>query len=422
MGRRKLVSDEAILEAMKTKQPLKKIATQLSVSYWTVLARLKKLGISTRTKRFLNAEKFSSYSKELCYWAGFLAADGWVTLYQVGVELSAKDSAHLEKLRSFAESNADITYRSKSMNGKTYKMAYLLFSSRVLTQHLVDLFNITPAKSLTLQPPLQMPREFRSHFIRGYFDGDGCINWHKHNDKPRVSFISGSKVFLEWIQNTMNEEAGEIGSPLILKRANSNAHDLSFSGLQVKRIHEWMYREADESTWLDRKRARFQEFIARAEKIMESSRLARSEHVAALEGLYADGMSYKEIAEHLGLTKEAVAYYLRSSPISKRFGKNSGMAGQKRLERDKEILFMYERGIPMEEISARFGLEKSTCYKAMRRAKQLENHVRIPPERQHPVCRSPARTFDPDRHQGWKDGRGRGTGADHQPTARHCPA
>lgn len=261
MPRKKLVSDEKILEALETGHNLKTIASRLGISYWTVIARLKSLNIRTKRRGRLKPERFSTYNQQSCYWAGFLAADEWISSdwYYVGLELAAKYRKQVENLKSFLCSDADIWERSKD----DHDSVRIQFNSKALALNLSNQFNLTPAKSLTLQPPIQMPHGFRSHFIRGYFDGDGCISWHKHNAKPRVSFASGSRSFLEWIQSTMSEEIESLGSPSIRKRKNASTHMLSFMGKQTRGIYKWMYADSASGSRLARKHQMFSEHVAR---------------------------------------------------------------------------------------------------------------------------------------------------------------
>lgn len=184
MGRRKIVSDEVVLKVVGQYPTLKAAAAALGISYWTVLDRLKRRGISTRTKRYLDPDKFASYTRGSCYWAGFLAADGTVhkSMYQVAVELARKDKGHLEKLRDFLNSNADIGQRER----KDMQYVSITFNSKQLAEILRDTFNIVPRKSLILMPPENMPQKFISHFIRGYFDATDL--W-AGTIKDRVSFL-----------------------------------------------------------------------------------------------------------------------------------------------------------------------------------------------------------------------------------------
>jgi len=72
---------------------------------------------------------------------------------------------------------------------------------------------LTPRKSLTIEFPKNVPNQYLSHFIRGYFDGDGCVAIMKGKGKKgqpilkgiAVIFTSGSRVFLEGLSRKVHE-------------------------------------------------------------------------------------------------------------------------------------------------------------------------------------------------------------------------
>lgn len=232
-------------------QTLLSLADKYNVSQWTLLDRFKKLGIRKTTKRFLNEHSFCGFNQESCYWAGFLAADGWIcNNYQLCIELSIIDKNHLEKLKLFLQSNAEIMERERACFNKLHNFCSVRFSSVKLVSDLKENFNIISNKSLILVPPDKMPQNLIRHFIRGYIDGDGSIGWHKYNNKPRLSVCSGSKLLLEWIQNSIKNNV-KTGSPKISQRKNTNTYMLEYMGKQVSSILEWIYY--DSITYLDRK-------------------------------------------------------------------------------------------------------------------------------------------------------------------------
>ena len=57
--------------------------------------------------------------------------------------------------------------------------------------------NIVQCKTLTLKYFEEMPEHLHAHFIRGYFDGDGCVM--PSTQGGRISFL-GNKHFLESIR------------------------------------------------------------------------------------------------------------------------------------------------------------------------------------------------------------------------------
>jgi DNA-binding transcriptional regulator WhiA len=234
-------------------EKLKVLADKYKVSKWTLLARFKKLGVRKTTKRTVNSEAFSIFTQESCYWAGFITADGWVSNYQLGVELSIKDKSHLINLCSFLQSNAKISDRERISNGKTYKYSNVLFSSKDLVHKLNHIYGICSRKSLILKPPENLPNEFIKDYIRGYMDGDGSIGWHKSNNTPRICFTSGTKEMLEWIKRNIRNVSS--GNPSILKFKKSNTYVLEFIGKQAYNIADWLYKDAN--IYLDRKYERY---------------------------------------------------------------------------------------------------------------------------------------------------------------------
>ena len=124
-------------------------------------------------------------TEEKAYWLGFLYADGCVSqdykyLY---VCLSSKDLKHLELFNKCIDSNYKIKYRDNN------RYISLVISKKKFVEHLIDKGCI-PTKSLILKFPTedQVPKELIRHFIRGYFDGDGCISTilRKLKNKPNL--------------------------------------------------------------------------------------------------------------------------------------------------------------------------------------------------------------------------------------------
>ncbi|WP_368073008.1 LAGLIDADG family homing endonuclease [Virgibacillus salinus] len=67
---------------------------------------------------------------------------------------------------------------------------------------------------------LKVPKEYMSHFIRGYFDGDGYINYHRYF----ISFVGGSEVFMVSLRNEINNLGFE---------TNFTMHDTYYRGIKV---------------------------------------------------------------------------------------------------------------------------------------------------------------------------------------------
>lgn len=271
MDRRKLnkvgckgykVSNETIIKMyIEDNLTMKEIGTKLGISHWTVLDRLKRSGIRKNTRHKVNHSIFSVPNEENCYWAGFIAADGCINKNKVDIELQHSDSNHLKQLCLFAGRDDKLWTRERNRDDKIFKYSSVSLISKRMVTDLKDNFNIIPNKSLILKPPINISNGLIHHYIRGYIDGDGCIGWEKHNDKPRVSIVSGSKHMVSWIKNNISLISSRVGNPSILCR--KNMYELFYSGHQVYGILHWLYSDSTPQTRLQRKYERYKEYLTR---------------------------------------------------------------------------------------------------------------------------------------------------------------
>lgn len=224
---------------------LKYLAEKYKVSQWTLLSNFKKIGIRKHNKRTQDINVFKTYTPESCYWGGFLAADGWVSKYSIGLELANIDYNHIVLLRSFLKSNADI-------NKKEYSSIHIYCKS--LVNILKENFNIISNKSLTYRPP-NIPDELLNHFIRGYIDGDGSIGWHKYNKKIRLQIGSGSFYIIKWIDEIFKSKKLSKNPQIITNIHNRKnpLYSVEYMGHQVIDILNWIYNNSNSKIRLKRK-------------------------------------------------------------------------------------------------------------------------------------------------------------------------
>lgn len=95
-------------------------------------------------------------------------------------------------LKQIAE---EIGYEGPIIDYVDRQAARINFSCVVIYNDLVKLGG-KECKSLDITFPDCIPLEFMPDFIRGYFDGDGCIMRLKNN-RINSAFTSGSKEFLD---------------------------------------------------------------------------------------------------------------------------------------------------------------------------------------------------------------------------------
>jgi|2_EtaG_2_1085320.scaffolds.fasta_scaffold03295_6 hypothetical protein len=232
---------------------LKDLAKKYDVSIWTLLDNFKKLGVKKKKIRYQDDNFFSKYTSESCYWAGFIAADGWISKYQLGIELSRVDKDHIRNFVKIINGNNKISNRKR----EKFHYSSVHINSKQMIDDLKKHFNIIPNKSLILEPPKQVPEKFISHYIRGYFDGDGSIGWHKHNQKMRLNICSGSVLFLEWLVGQITTNC-KTGHPII--NESNKLYTIEFMGKQVENILFWIYENSNNKIRLLRKHFKFTKY------------------------------------------------------------------------------------------------------------------------------------------------------------------
>lgn len=274
-----------------------------------------KIRDNSESKREFNANHsfFSKQTEESCYWAGFIAADGCIYENSLIINLQSRDILHLEKLKKILNSNKIIKCKKR----KKDKFWYVSFKigSKELANDLLNNFNITPKKSLILEPPNLINNELIRHFIRGYLDGDGCINNKKKNS---VSF-AGTRKFLQWIKENLQNNIQGIGNPKIRDLKNNKVKTISFYGkIQSPKIIEWLYNNSNTNIRLDRK----YEIALRYLKLKNENDLKflqlqneREEKYLEMINLYEKGLSIEKIAKILCASSTTIRKCLKSNNI-----------------------------------------------------------------------------------------------------------
>lgn len=229
---------------------LKRLGKEFGCSYGTIRNCLNKNGIKTRgnKQRYPRNEFYFNAidTKEKAYWLGFLYADGCVHKNNNEISVSSIDEEHLKK---FQLAIGAISHKICCIEDKRFQDVKVVYSFNIKDKQLHDdliKWGCVPNKSLILSAIPNIPRNFVSHFIRGYFDGNGSLHYLKGTNNYRISFTSGSKLLLEDIEK-------ELQVNLSLNNCKNTYH-LQISGRkQIQRILNYLYIDSTENIRLDRK-------------------------------------------------------------------------------------------------------------------------------------------------------------------------
>ena len=158
-------------------------------------------------------------------------------------------------------------------------------------------YGLIPRKTLVLKLIKTIPNEYMWDFIRGYFDGDGCIHYHKVKNRInsyRGEFsLLGTKDILETISNFI----GLCGIKSIVKKyKDGKIYVLKTSSFDdLKKIYNAMYCN-EKSLRLERKYKHFTDFLEIKQKSLELQktyikieqcpRLTNEEFISKMEIMY----------------------------------------------------------------------------------------------------------------------------------------
>lgn len=206
-------------------------------------------------KLYINKNYFQFIDiPEKAYWVGFLTADGSISKDGYKLTLPLKDQEPIINFKKHTESEhklGDYLVYDKRTK-KSYQKYDIQITSRDFVSHLINL-GLSNAKSFTCSMP-RIPLEFFSHFLRGLFDGDGCICFIK-NGKRKMSLIA-TKPILDFVQDFLVKNFNFTTPKLSLVAQNDigavyKMHINRFEDQQ--NFLNFIYKDSNEETRLRRK-------------------------------------------------------------------------------------------------------------------------------------------------------------------------
>lgn len=192
------------------------------------------------------------------YWLGFFYADAYngLSTNTINVSLNGNDSDHLKKLaKSLGLTEKNV---KRKLTAAGYDVCTLQIYSKHICNKLVKL-GCPPAKSFIIDYPKWLPNDLHNHFIRGLFDGDGCITRRSKNKEWKWSLVS-TKECSEFIQAIILKEINCKLSLNYISKTNNNTYELETSGNEkIMTIMNWLYYDSHDLIRLDRKYQKFLE-------------------------------------------------------------------------------------------------------------------------------------------------------------------
>lgn len=222
--------------------------------------KINKLGLK-KSKYNYNHKYFENIdTEEKAYWLGFIYADGYISrneekyMNEFGIELQKSDYKHLKKFNKSINGNINVSFRSRENifegYNKTYETCFIRIYSKEFVNNLIK-NGVVENKSLKVTFPKHINNSLIRHFIRGFFDGDGCICESKRKNNIstiKCDFTCGSIEFVNSLREVLYKEGI---SSYIIKEENK-PYRLVIGGLKNCDIF-LHYIYDDSNIYLDRK-------------------------------------------------------------------------------------------------------------------------------------------------------------------------
>lgn len=231
---------------------LSQLGKEFNVAYGTIKLLLKKHHCFTSGyKRGYPRNEFyfnQIDTSEKAYWLGFWYADGCVENTRYAIEINSVDKEHLEK---FQKAIGAVNHKIGMTVDERFDSGSIVYHFSIRDKQLwtdLNKWGCIPNKSLKLAAFPNIPYHFMSHFLRGYFDGDGSLHWLKSTNNYRISFM-GTESFLSEIRKFLNKPNIKIAI-----QKDRNICQFQISGRrQVEEVLNLLYQDSAPETRLERK-------------------------------------------------------------------------------------------------------------------------------------------------------------------------
>lgn len=233
------------------------IAKEYKYSKSCVLNTIKRAGVSIdkpNIRPYTEPRECMHYfdtidSPDKCYFLGLLLADGGLcsSKYSVNISLKSIDGYMIDAFARLFNTSSTSVSRFDNRAGKIYYSKRSSICSKHLYLRLIEL-GIFPRKTYIDSDYIfnNIPADYMSHFLRGFFDGDGTIGIY--NNRPRMGFV-GCNLVMNKISNIIHELGFSYKKPL----ASKSWYSITWGAVkEVIGIMDYMYKDAN--IFLTRKR------------------------------------------------------------------------------------------------------------------------------------------------------------------------
>lgn len=263
------IKDIVVDNYVNKKMSLKMAGKDFGYSQKVVETILYQRGVHKRTyveakqisRKYQVNDNFFKYQNEnMAYLLGFLAADGSISKKENGIfiQLQRKDEDFLEEIRQLVKNDRPLDNYLTNAGNETCKFS--VWSAEWKKD--LAIYGIVPNKTFILSPPLRLDKKYYIDYIKGYFDGDGCIYYNLEKKKYSFEIVGASKELIEWIRSIFANSFGITNNGLQVFYTKNNTKMYKYQICKkeyIRKIYELFYSNNKKNNLcLKRKKEKFE--------------------------------------------------------------------------------------------------------------------------------------------------------------------
>jgi hypothetical protein len=261
----------------------------------------------TRTKDDNYFRNINTEAK--AYLLGFIAADGYVSNKpsnkSLQISISNEDREILEFAKKEFKYDGNIEERWIGLNSRCIRIR--IYGEKFVNNIIKYGFDNT--KTYRFHLPI-LEKKFYKHFIRGYFDGDGCIYFSKRkfSNKYRYAItIVGTENFCNELDDFINKNL-EITFTKIIHITLQNTKIITLRSeriFDIKKFLNYIYKNS--SIFLTRKWKKYQELLKiHDEHNQERRKQFTPQQIRTIRNRLKNKETIRSIAKDFGVTHGAI--------------------------------------------------------------------------------------------------------------------
>ena len=228
-----------------------KVGELYNVKWYIIGKILKKCGVTMRDhshkarKYTIDENYFDNIdTPNKAYILGLLYSDGcnYPPQHRVKLELQERDKSILDKINVEIKSDKPLAFVNLNNKNSNWQNTYRLdITNKHISDKLVEL-GMVQNKSLILEFPIWLDYSMYAHFLRGYMDGDGHIEWNSSKFITIVGTNQFCNHIKEFCKNTLDIDCS------ICNTANKSSNTKLLyihKKSNVKKFLDFVYNDAE---------------------------------------------------------------------------------------------------------------------------------------------------------------------------------